>query len=599
MGKRRAEIDDRFKWNIEDMYPSEEVWDKDLERVLVLAEEYAEKSGTIGDSAGNLLAAFSLRDDVWRLCEHVFVYARMRRDEDNADAKYQAMTDKSQTLMAKVSAATSFFVPEFIQIPSDKLEKFLAEEPKLRQYDYVIKRLLREKAHVLSESEELLLAKLGEVLGATGDIFTMINDADMKFGEVTDEGGNKVELTHGNYIKLLESKNRKVRQEAYEKLYQAFIAQKNTLATTYSYNTKVDVISAGIRKYESALSAALSGDNVEPSVYDNLISTVRENLPVVHKYMGTRKRLLGEKKLAMYDVYVPLTPVDEEELCFDEAVGIIAEALAPLGKEYVDIALGGIRDGWVDVYENEGKSSGAYSFGSYDSMPYILMNFSGKMKDVFTLIHEMGHSMHSYYTRKAQPFTYGSHSIFTAEVASTVNENLLISYLLSKADEAGDLSKKTYYVNFYIEEFRTTLVRQTMFAEFEKRTHEATENGEVLTCEYLSEIYGELNEAYFGSEVETDDFIRMEWSRIPHFYRAFYVYKYATGFSAASAISSLILTKGQPAVDDYLEFLKSGDSNDPIELLKIAGVDMGKPEPITDAMKVFSGLVDEFDKLTQ
>jgi len=379
-------------------------------------------------------------------------------------------------------------------------------------------------------------------------------------------------------------------------MYQAYQKQRNTLAATYSANTKTDVITAEIRKYRSSLSAALSGDDVSEDVYNNLIGAVGRNLPALHGYLDTKRRALGLDKLSMFDVYVPVTdPPEEREIPFEEAVSIMRSALAPLGEEYISAAENGaFAERWIDVYENEGKTSGAYSFGCYDSTPFILMNYQGKLKDVFTLVHEMGHSMHSWYTRKTQPYTYGSHSIFTAEVASTVNENLLVRYLLENAKTDAE---RAYYLNFYLEEFRSTLFRQTMFAEFEKLTHEAAERGEALTDEYLCELYGGLNEKYQGPAVSQDDFIRSEWSRIPHFYRAFYVYKYATGFSAAAAIAERLLKGGADERADYLRFLSLGDSDDPIVLLKTAGVDMSKPEPVNDAMRTFANLANELKEL--
>jgi oligoendopeptidase F len=522
MAKKRSEIDGCYKWHVEEMYPDEGQWDADYARVLALAEAFSGYAGRLAESAAVLREALEAHDAVWRLAEHLFVYARQRRDEDNADARYQAMTDRVQALLAKVAAAAAFFAPELTALGEETVAAFRAEEPVLAErYGHFLKTVLRKKPHILSVPEEALLAQLSEVLGASGDIFTMLNDADMKFGEIEGEDGTMRELTHGSYIRFLESKNRGVRKAAYEALYRVYEAHKNTLAAGFSYNTKTDTITAGIRRYPSARAAALAGGNVPESVYDSLIEAVRENLSVLHGYLGTRRRLLGIPdggKLAMYDVYVPLAEYDERDIPFDEAVDIMAEALAPLGADYVAQAVAGARGGWVDVYENEGKSSGAYSFGSYDSAPYILMNYTGKIKDVFTLIHEMGHSMHSWYTRAAQPFIYGGHSIFTAEVASTVNENLLVRHLLAKAETGAE---RAYYLNLFLEEYRTTVFRQTMFAEFELRTHEAAERGEALTCEMLSALYGELNEAYFGPGVETDDFIRLEWSRIPHFYRAF------------------------------------------------------------------------------
>lgn len=592
--KTREQIKQEDKWDIEKMYPQEEEWDKDLQSSEKEAEDYPEFAGKLTESSETLLEAFQKKDQIWQKVEKVYVYARMRKDEDNSNSKYQTMADKSQTLIAKVSALMSFFTPEFLEADESKIREFIKENDDLKQYTHIIEVMLREKAHVLSKSEENIMAQMGEVTSATGDIFTMLNNADIKFGKIKDENGNMVELTHGTYIKFMESKDREVRKAAFEAMYRAYTAQKNTLATTYAYNTKTDVVTSRIRKYPSSLESALSGDNVPVSVYKNLIDIVNENLPTLHRYMNIRKKALKLDKLEMYDVYVPIVEIKEKNIDFDQGVKIMQEGLAPLGKEYIDNLTQGVKDGWIDRYENQGKTSGAYSFGSYDSMPYVLLNYTNKLKDVFTLVHEMGHSMHSFYTRKNQPFTYGGHSIFTAEVASTVNESLLIEHLIHKSEDENELK---YLVNMHIEDFRTTLFRQTMFAEFEMLTHEEVEKGGVLTSEWLSDTYGKLNSKYFGEEVVTGDDIRMEWARIPHFYRAFYVYKYATGYSAATAISKKILDEGPVAVEDYKNFLKSGDSDDPIELLKIAGVDMSKKEPIENAMKVFSSLVDRFEEL--
>jgi len=596
LGTKRAEISDNYKWDIASLYADDADWEKDLERALALAEGFAGYAGRLGESAETLLEALQGRDGMWQVAERVYVYARQRRDEDNAEAKYQAMADRAQTLMAQIAALTAFFGPEVTEIAEDTLATFRESCPALAVYDHALKRFMRQKPHILSQKEEELLARLSEVLGATGDIFTMLSDADMTFGEITGEDGNPVELTQGNYIKFMESTAREVRRSAYETLYTAYQKQRNTLAATYGANVKTDVITTGIRHYDSSLSAALSDDEIKEDVYNNLVETVGRNLPALHGYLDTKRRALGLDKLAMYDIYVPLTsPPQESDIPFEEAVAMVQKALSPLGDEYIEAASAGALKGrWIDVYENEGKTSGAYSFGSYDSKPFILMNYQGKLKDVFTLVHEMGHSMHSWFTRRAQPFTYGSHSIFTAEVASTVNENLLVHYLLGTAKTDAE---RAYYHNFYLEEFRTTLFRQTMFAEFEKLTHEAVERGEALTDESLCELYGGLNEKYHGSLVIQDDFIRSEWSRIPHFYRAFYVYKYATGFSAAAAIAERLLERGEGAAKDYLRFLSTGDSDDPIELLKIAGVDMSRPEPVDDAMRVFGGLAEELRAL--
>ena len=596
MSAKRSEISEQYKWDVFSLYAEEPDWDKDYERALALADGFKGYEGRLAGNAETLLGALRDRDAMWRLAERIYVYARQRRDEDNANARYQAMTDRAQTLMARIAAGAAFFGPEVTAMTEEEIAAFRRACPELSVYDFVLRKFMREKPHVLSHKEEELLARLSEVLGATGDIFSMLSDADMKFGEIIGEGGIAVELTHGNYIKFMESKNREVRRSAYEAMYTAYQKQRNTLAANYSANTKTDVITAGIRHYSSSLAAALSDDDVSEDVYNNLIAAVGRNLPALHGYLDTKRRVLGLGKLSMRDIYVPLTsPPEERDVSFEEAVSLMITALEPLGKEYLEAAeRGALTERWVDVYENEGKTSGAYSFGCYDSKPYILMNYQGKLKDVFTLVHEMGHSMHSFYTRRTQPFTYGGHSIFTAEVASTVNENLLVRHLLETAKTSAE---RAYYLNFYLEEFRTTLFRQTMFAEFEKLTHEAAERGEALTDEFLCGLYGELNEKYQGPAVEQDEFIRSEWSRIPHFYRAFYVYKYATGFSAAAAIAERLLNGGADAASDYLRFLSMGDSDDPIELLKIVGVDMGRPEPVNDAMRTFAKLAKELREL--
>jgi len=637
----RDEIDKKYKWNIEDMYRDEAKVDEDLDRALKMAEEFAGFKGHLGDDAETLLKAFREGDEIWRLIENAYTYAHMKKDEDNRVSKYQAMTDKCMSYVAKASAACAFMNPELMTIDEELLYSFLDECPELEQYRFVIERALRKKPHVLSQAEETLMATLSEAMGSSGEIFDMLNDADLKFGEIDDEDGDKVEVTHGRYISLMESQDRRVRKEAFEHMYAQFKSHINTIATTYSYNVKEDCVVAKLRHYPSALEAALSSDNVDKEVYTNLIDVVHEALPTLHKYLGIRKKMLGVDELHMYDVYVPLVKLDDEEITFEQACDIMRAALVPMGDDYLYKMNKGLKEGWVDVYENVGKTSGAYSFGSYDSMPYILMNFQGKLKDTFTLIHEMGHSMHSRYTRAYQPFTYGSHSIFTAEVASTVNENLLIKYLLKQQESTiaecskllrdrpcddchlecnpkfglgpncnatkedretkkrldAALHMEKYLLNLYIEEFRTTLFRQTMFAEFEMICHDHVEAGGTLTADWCCEQYLELNKLYFGPDVVMDDEIKYEWSRIPHFYRSFYVYKYATGFSAASALSDLILNEG--GKDDYIEFLKLGCSKDPIDLLKIAGVDMSKPEPIRRAMDVFKDIVKLFETLVE
>ncbi len=591
--KQRSEIPDEYKWDIEDMYASDEQWEADLKDGLTLADQLSSYEGRLGEDAQTLLAALKLQGEAWQKLERVFVYARMRRDEDNRVEKYQSMADRAMAALAQASANTAFFTPELLSYEKEDILRMTDELDELKIYRFMLEDTFRQKEHVLSAESENLLAQMSEVTQATSDIFTMLNNADIKFGTITDEDGNKVEMSHGNYIKFMQSKDRSVRKAAYEAMYDAFSKLINTIASNYNYNTKNDVISARIRKYPSARSAALSGDNIPDNVYDSLVSAVNDNLPVLHRYMELRKRLLDVDELKMYDIYAPLIDVPERKIPYEEALKMIREALAPMGPDYLEIMNRGFAEGWADVYENEGKTSGAYSFGSYDSKPYMLLNYTDTLNDVFTVIHEMGHSMHAYYTRKTQPFIYGSHSIFTAEVASTVNENLLMKHLIANE---SDPEMKKYLIAKHIEDFRTTLFRQTMFAEFEDMTHKAVEAGETLTAGWLCEKYNELNSRYFGPALSEDDLIKYEWARIPHFYSAFYVYKYATGYSAASAISDIILKDGP---DDYLRFLTTGESDHPIELLKIAGVDMSSPEPVNNAMKTFAALVGQLEELTK
>lgn len=592
--KKRKDIEQKYKWDIEAMYPDEAQFEEDLDECLQQAEQFTAFQGHLTENAQKLAEALQLRDAIWLKLEHAFVYAHMKKDEDNREAKYQAMDDKCNSVIARVSSAMSFFTPELLEVPEERILSYIEEEPDLKTYEFMLKDALREKAHILTAAEENILAQMSEVTGATNDVFTMLNNADMTFGTVTDEDGDPVSLTHGNYITFMESHDREVRKSAFTNMYEAYKALINTLATNYNYNVKTDVVTARIRKYSSARQAALSGGNIPEEVYDNLISVVHEYLPVLHRYIQLRKRILAVDELKMYDVYVPLVKLPKKEIPYEEAVEIMKAGLAPLGEEYVSQLQKGVDERWLDVYENQGKTSGAYSFGSYDSKPYVLLNYSNSLKDVFTIVHEMGHSMHSWYTRANQPFVYGDHSIFTAEVASTVNESLLMQYLLEKET---DPEMKKYLINYYIEEFRTTLFRQTMFAEFEHLAHREVEEGGVLTAQWLNETYDKLNTDYFGPVLSADEYIRYEWARIPHFYRGFYVYQYATGYSAATAISRKILTEGTPARDAYIEFLKSGSSNYPVELLKIAGVDMSSPEPVRLAMETFRQLVEQLEAL--
>ena len=587
----RQEIDSKYKWDIEDMYPGKDQMEEDLKASLQLAKEFASMEGSLTKDSKTLLKALRLHDSLWQKAERAYVYGHMKQDEDNRVEESQAMNSLAQTTIAKLSTLTSFATPELLAAPDGLLLEYVKKEPELAMYRFYIESLLREKDHILSDAEERIMAQFSEVTPATNQIFTMLNNADIDFGKITDEKGNQVELTHGNYIKFMQSQDEVLRKAAYERVYETYKSLINTIATAYSFNTKTDVVTARIRKYESSRAAALHGDNIPLSVYDNLVKAVHDNLPTMYRYMKLRKKLLHVDRLHMYDIYVPLIALPERVIPYEEALDMVRTGLAPLGEEYIANMNKGLASGWIDVYENTGKTSGAYSFGSYDSKPYILLNYTETLQDVFTIVHEMGHSMHSFYTRESQPFVYGSHSIFTAETASTVNENLLMKHLL--ATETHEEMIK-YLINMHIEAFRTTVFRQTMFAEFEQKTHEKLEQGETLTPEGMSQMYADLNKLYFGPDVVTDDLIRYEWARIPHFYNAFYVYKYATGYSAATAISDLILKNG---TDNYIDFLRTGNSNYPIELLKIAGVDMSTKEPVDTAMKVFTKLVDQLGQL--
>ncbi len=592
----RNQTAEKYKWNISTMYSEDSAWEDDLKKAGELAGEFGKFAGHLSESAEVLADALEAQDRIEMLIERVFVYARMRLDEDNRVGKHQEMAGRAMAALSKISSELSFLTPEITAMPEERITAFLDEEPRLKVYRHLLEDLLRQKAHILSEKEESLLAQLGQVLDSSHQVFTMLNNADLSLGSIRDENGEEVTLTHGNYIRYMRSHDRAVREAAYQNCYHAYQALNQTIAANYGAAVKKDTAVSRIRGYNSSRAAALSSGNIPESVYDNLILSVRSALPALHDYIAARKRILGLEELKMHDVYVPLIEIPEQKVTFEEAVQIALEGLAPLGKAYLAQFSQGIEDRWIDVFENEGKTSGAYSFGSYDSMPFVLMNFDGTLQDVFTLVHEMGHSMNSYYTRKTQPFCYGDHSIFTAEVASTVNESLLMRHLL---DHESNPEKRAYILNMYLEAFRTTLFRQTMFAEFELKAHQYEESGGSLTAEWLNQTYDELNNDYFGPALTHDDLIQYEWSRIPHFYRNFYVYQYATGYSAATAITERLLTEGAEAQQDYLRFLSCGTNDDPIELLKIAGVDMTSRQPVDKAMDVFRSLVTEFADFVQ
>ncbi|WP_400163730.1 oligoendopeptidase F [Brevibacillus sp. TJ4] len=593
---KRSEIPAEYKWRLEDMYPTDADWEQDVEKAKKLAEQIAAKKGTLSESGKQLLEVLTLQDEVLKTLDQVYVYARMRRDEDNANSTYQGLTDRATALSTKVYSAISYIQPEILAIPTETLESWLKQEPGLEHYRILLDEITRFKPHTLSTEEEALLANMSEVASAPSKIFGMLNNADLKFPMVTDENGEEVELTKGRYTQLMESKDRRVRKETFEALYSTYGKFRNTIAASLTSSIKTDVFYARTRKYKSSLHSALFSDNVDISVYDNLIATIHEHLPLMHRYIALRKKALGVDELHMYDLYVPIVPDVEMKIPYNQAVETIKEALRPLGEEYGRVLAEGFSQGWIDVYENEGKTSGAYSWGAYTSHPYVLMNYQDNVNNMFTLAHEMGHALHSYHSNRAQPYTYADYKIFVAEVASTLNEALLMDHLLKTTD---DKLKRMYLINYYMEQFRGTVFRQTMFAEFEKIVHAKEEAGEPLTAEKLSEIYRELNVKYHGPDMVIDKEIELEWERIPHFYRHFYVYKYATGFSAATSLAKQILGEGQPAVERYLSFLSGGSSDYPLNLLKKAGVDMTSPEPIREALAVFKGLLEEMEQLLE
>ncbi|WP_134686629.1 oligoendopeptidase F [Brevibacillus migulae] len=591
---KRSEVPNEWKWKLEDIYATDAAWEQDVAKIKEMTEQIKAKQGTLAESGKNLLDTLLLQDEITKILDRVYVYARMRRDEENSNSTYQALTDRASSLATQVSSAMSYIQPEILAIPSEQLEKLQQSEEGLEHYRLLLEEITRFKPHTLSASEEAIMAQVSELASAPGKIFGMLNNADIKFPMITNEKGEEVELTKGRYTQFMESKDRRVRKEAFEALYATYGKHRNTIAATLASVVKRDVFYARTRKYESALKASLFADNIDQSVYDNLIETVREHLPLMHRYVSLRKKLFGVDELHMYDLYVPMVQEVEMEIPYEQAVSTIKEALKPLGDDYGKVLEEGFTSGWIDVYENEGKTSGAYSWGAYTTHPYVLMNYQDNVNNMFTLAHEMGHALHSYYSNKNQPYTYADYRIFVAEVASTLNEALLMHHMLEKTTDKGE---RLYLINYYLEQFRGTLFRQTMFAEYEKLIHANSEKEVPLTADSLSEWYRELNVAYHGDEMIVDEQIDLEWARIPHFYNNFYVYKYATGFSAATALSKQILEEGQPAVERYLAFLKSGGSDYPLNLLKKAGVDMTSPQPIRDALAVFKDLLDELEEL--
>lgn len=588
----RNEIDSRYKWDLGDIFPTDEAWDAEFAALKALVPSLEEFKDKLSEKA-TLLALLEKKSATMMRLERLFVYARMSRDQDNANSKYIAMTDRVYALLTEADTITSYIVPELNLIPSQTLADW-ADLPSFANFSRFLREIIRHKPHVLSDKEERLLALSGEIASSYDNIFTMLSDADMKFAPIKDKEGNELEMSHGRYRLYLESPDRNLRRDAYLSMYEAHKKQINTLAALYSSSVKKNVFYARARNFASALEGDLFGGDIPVSVYDSLIEAIKAGQPALHRYVALRKKLLGLSDMKMYDMYLPLVGEINADADYAQAQAQVKEALAPLGEKYLAALEEGFSGNWIDVYETRGKTSGAYAWGAYGVHPYMLLNYQGRLDDVFTLAHEAGHALHSYFSDKALPYEKAQYMIFVAEVASTVNEVLLLKHLLAKTQ---DVNMRKYLLNHFLDQFRTTVFRQTMFAEFEKLTHAQAEQGESLTAEWLGGEYARLNKEYYSVEVETDEWIAMEWSRIPHFYNAFYVYQYATGFSAAVAIADMILTEGQPAVDRYLKFLSSGGSDSPIELLKIAGVDLSKPDTVKACMETFAETLEEFEKL--
>ena len=591
--KKRSEADSKYTWKLEDMVAEDSQWEQMFKEASGEISEYASYKGRLAGSADTLYACLLFDDKLSQKIERLYVYARMRSDEDTTVQRYQDMFSRAQTLSYRAAENSSFLVPEILSMDRELLEQYMAADNGIGHFKRALEIILARRDHTLSGEMEELLAQSYDATQGASQIFTMFNNADVKFPVITGESGEGIQITHGNYISLMENQDRRIRKDAFEGLYSVYEQFSNTLAAAFSSNVKQAVFYAKAKKYASSREYYLADNEVPELVYDNLVKAVRENIVKLHEYTRVRKDVLGVDELHMYDLYVPMVAAADRRYTYEEAKSIVLEGLAPLGEEYLSLLKQGFDSRWIDVYENEGKRSGAYSWGTYGSHPYVLLNFHGTLNDVFTLAHEMGHSIHTWYSDRNQPFTYAGHKIFVEEVASTCNEALLIRHLLKKA---GSREEKAYLLNHFLESFRGTLFRQTMFAEFEDMAHKKAARGESLTAESLCSIYRQLNADYFGPAMTVDRQIDYEWERIPHFYTPFYVYQYATGFSAAVAISSRIMSGEPGALEGYKKFLSGGCSMKPIDLLKLCGVDMSTTRPVDEALGFFGELIEEFKK---
>lgn len=590
---KRQEQQVENTWRLEDIYENEDLFSRDAEKLDALMDEFAGFQGTLKDGREALLKVMRLYEEMNQIFEKLYVYANQRNHEDTANAKYQKMSGEMNIVAAKLSQVTAWLESEILELDEAALRQEMEQEPELKKYDWFLTQITRKKTHILDKEKEALMARVGELAQTPSNVFAMFNNADITFPEITDEKGEKRKLTVGTFISCMESKDRTLRRHAFQALYGEYKQYINTLSAAYYGNAKQADFFAKERHYGNAMEEELDGSSIPVSVYKNLIETMRKRLPAMYRYVALRKKLLGYEELHMYDVYVPMVETPEKKYSFEEAKEIVKRALTPLGEDYQALLQEGFNNRWIDVYENEGKRTGAYSWGAYGSHPYVLLNYHGSLNDVFTLAHEMGHALHSWHSDHKQPYLYAGYKIFVAEVASTCNEALLISDLLKRTN---DQTERKYLINYFLDQFKGTMYRQTMFAEFEMLTHDIVNQGGVLTAEQLCELYLTLNKKYFGEEMISDPEIAYEWARIPHFYTPFYVYQYATGFAAAIAISSKILKGEEGIVEKYKQFLSSGSSMDPIDLLKLCDVDMSTPQPVEEALDVFESYLSELEK---
>ncbi|RLL45067.1 oligoendopeptidase F [Oceanobacillus piezotolerans] len=591
---KRSEIPVEKTWRLEDIFTSDEDWQEEYTKLQKDIPEISKYQGKLSSSADTLYELLSLQDKLSERLGKLYTYAHMRNDQDTTNSFYQAMNAQAENVLTLASSKMSYIVPEILAMDEGKIESFLEDKKELQLYKKTLDEITRARPHVLSEKEEALLAEASDPLSTASQTFSMLNNADLTFPSIKDENGEEVDLTHGRYSRFLESKDRRVREDAFKAMYKTYGSFKNTFASTLSGNIKTHNFSAKVRNYESARQAALDNNNIPEQVYDNLVEAVNNKLPLLHRYTEVRKKVLQLDELHMYDLYTPLVKDVDMKISYEQAKEYVLKGLEPLGEDYANILQESFNNRWIDVEENKGKRSGAYSSGAYGTNPYILLNWQDNVNNTFTLAHELGHSVHSYYTRNNQPYRYGNYSIFVAEVASTCNEALLNDYLINHLE---DEKEKLYILNHFLEGFRGTVFRQTMFAEFEHDIHVRAQNGEALTADKLTEIYYELNKKYYGEAVVSDEEIGLEWARIPHFYYNYYVYQYATGYSAATSLANQILTEGDTAVERYLQFLKAGSSDYPIEVLKKAGVDMTSKQPVLAALDVFEEKLTEMEKL--